>query len=160
MTYTIEVSDATELDEAVYSGLITAAEATLALEPVAENVALTIFLTDDDHIRAMNRRYRGEDNSTDVLSFPIGDPLPLGDELKIYLGDIAISLSTAERQAQVKKHSVLGELQLLTVHGVLHLLGYDHDEPAAKEAMWTAQKKVLEHLGLGMIQPTEEDHVS
>jgi probable rRNA maturation factor len=80
-------------------------------------------MTGDDRIRALNRDYLGHDRPTDVLSFPDGDPLPSGRRL---LGTIVISVDTARRQAEEAGHSELRELEELLLHGILHLMGYDH----------------------------------
>jgi probable rRNA maturation factor len=83
-----------------------------------------LLITGDDRIRDLNRRYRDIDFATDVLSFPDGDLLPSGVTL---LGEIVISLDTARRQARELGHDEVRELAELALHGVLHLLGYDHD---------------------------------
>ena len=83
-----------------------------------------VLITDDSRIRDLNRRYRDVDRVTDVLSFPDGDVLPSGLTL---LGEIVISLPAAKRQADELGHDVLRELCELALHGVLHLLGYDHE---------------------------------
>ena len=72
-----------------------------------------------------------------------------------YLGDIIISVPTATRQAQKGGHSLEAELQLLMIHGVLHLLGYDHDTLEGKKRMWSKQKEILGNLGFENIVPTE-----
>ncbi|MCA9873847.1 MAG: rRNA maturation RNase YbeY [Anaerolineales bacterium] len=135
--------------------LETAVRATLAHEQQSPPLELSILLTDDEQIQQMNRDFRGFDKPTDVLSFPAGEALPGMEEADPYLGDIAISVPYAARQAAQAGHDLAGELQLLTIHGVLHLLGYDHDEPAAKEAMWQAQTAVLATLNLQHVSPTE-----
>ena len=89
-----------------------------------ENAEVHVVITGDTRIRELNRRFRDLDRATDVLSFPDGDELPSGSRL---LGEVAISLDTARRQAQELGHSELRELTELTLHGVLHLLGYDHE---------------------------------
>lgn len=83
-----------------------------------------IMITDDARIRDLNNRYRHIDRATDVLSFPDGDELPSGLAL---LGEIVISLETARRQAAELGHGEVRELSELAMHGVLHLLGYDHE---------------------------------
>lgn len=83
-----------------------------------------VLITCDARLRDLNRRYRDIDRETDVLSFPDGDVLPSGLTL---LGEIAISLDTARRQAGELGHGEVRELEELALHGVLHLLGYDHD---------------------------------
>jgi probable rRNA maturation factor len=94
-----------------------------------------VLLTDDAAVRILNRRWRGKDSPTDVLSFPSGDRLPDGG---IYLGDVAISLDTAGRQALEGGRPLLAELQALLLHAILHLCGHDHEtdsgEMAALEA--------------------------
>jgi rRNA maturation RNase YbeY len=90
------------------------------LAPDADSIAVSFV--DDDEMRKLNRRYRGRDSSTDVLSFP-GDTTPEGR----HLGDIAISVSTARRQAKLGGRSSYREVQGLLLHGVLHCLGYDHE---------------------------------
>jgi probable rRNA maturation factor len=93
-----------------------------------------------------------------VLSFPAGEVMPGMAEagLAAYLGDVAISVARAAAQAAAGGHSLAAELQLLTVHGVLHLLGHDHDEPAAKAAMWAAQTAVLTQLEAEITGPGAE----
>lgn len=92
---------------------------------------LSILLTDDPFIRTLNATHRGKDKPTDVLAFPLlsgeeegaAPPLP-GQAL---LGDVVISLDTAERQARQRKHALIDEVAFLLAHGILHLLGYDHE---------------------------------
>jgi probable rRNA maturation factor len=95
----------------------------------AEGVEVGVFLCDDLTIRTLNRRYRGRDRATDVLSFPGGFTLPDGP---IYLGDVAISLETAARQALSAGIPFLQELQCLLLHALLHLLGFDHETDAGE----------------------------
>lgn len=105
----------------------------------AANAELTLALMGDAGLRSLNRRFRGEDKATDVLSFP-------GEGG--YLGDIAISVPHARAQARAGGHSLAAELQLLAVHGVLHLLGHDHARPAQRRTMWAAQDAILQQLRL------------
>ncbi len=87
---------------------------------------LSILLTDDEEIARLNRRYRGKEGPTNVLAFPMGEPLPAGTDAGM-LGDIVISLDTAHREADAG-HTTLPETVFrLLVHGLLHLLGYDHE---------------------------------
>jgi probable rRNA maturation factor len=124
-----------------------AAGATLAHENVQAD--LTVVLTDDTQLQQMNREYLGVDSPTDVLAFPASDTDP--DSGALYLGDVLISIPQARAHAQVAGHPLASEVQLLIVHGVLHLLGYDHGQPAAKIRMWAAQAEVLQDLGLAKI---------
>jgi probable rRNA maturation factor len=126
------------------------ANAVLRHQGIAQPVELTIVLTGDDVVRELNRAYRGIDATTDVLSF--------GDETRDdiafatppgalrYLGDVIISHPRAEAQAREAGHSVEVELRLLSVHGVLHLLGHDHAEPDEAAIMWAAQSQILQEL--------------
>jgi probable rRNA maturation factor len=121
-----------------------AARGTLALQATEGN--LTVVLTDDAHLRELNLEYLGIDQPTDVLSFPASETDP--DSGEAYLGDVIISVPRAEMQAGAAGHSLGDELQLLVVHGVLHLLGHDHAEPETRAGMWAAQAAVLRRLGL------------
>ncbi len=115
---------------------------------------LSIVLTDNRKLRQLNRDYLGIDAPTDVLSFPASEADP--ETGARYLGDILISIPYARKSAQEAGHSLEAELQLLIVHGVLHLLGHDHAKPREKAKMWKAQREILEALGLGKIQIREE----
>ena len=83
-----------------------------------------VLITGDDRIRDLNQRYRGRDGATDVLSFPDRELLPSG---RVLQGEIVISLEAARRQAEALHHGELRELSELALHGVLHLVGYDHE---------------------------------
>jgi len=86
--------------------------------------AVTIKIAADDEVRELNKKYRGQDRVTDVLSFPCAEKLPGG----FYSGDILICWSVAEKQAQANHHSLQRELLLLMIHGLLHLHGLDHEK--------------------------------
>lgn len=116
-----------------------AARACLRHQAVAPPADLTIVVAGDALLRQLNRDFLGLDAPTDVLSFPT-------EMMRSYLGDIAISLPRARAQAAAAGHSVEAELQLLVVHGVLHLLGHDHARRGATAAMWAAQEEVLKGL--------------
>jgi len=111
---------------------------------------LTIVLTDNAQLRDLNRQYLGIDAPTDVLSFPASETDP--ETARRYLGDIIISVPRAGEQAQAAGHTLEAEVQLLAVHGALHLLDYDHAENEEKARMWKAQAEVLERLGLSNIE--------
>ena len=131
--------------------LTQAAVATLEHQQIDNDSILTILVTNDAELHRLNRDYRGEDKPTDVLSFEDGTIWPDGNR---YLGDIAISIETAERQAEQAGHKLQDEMALLTVHGVLHLLGHDHAEPEEKATMWEAQESVLQLLGISYSMPS------
>jgi probable rRNA maturation factor len=112
---------------------------------------LTVVITDDAQVKELNRVYRGVDASTDVLAFGDADeagafvPSPDAD---LYLGDIVISYPRAVEQAAVYGHSTERELSVLVVHGVLHLLGHDHEEVDDRGVMWPVQSAALGRLGI------------
>jgi probable rRNA maturation factor len=116
---------------------------------------LAVKVTRDEPVQVLNRRHRGVDAPTDVLAFADGVCEPFVDAsggLR-YLGDIVISLDRAEAQAAEAGHPVLTELQLLVVHGVLHLLGYDDQSDGQRAKMWAVQAEVLQSLGLDINPP-------
>ncbi len=124
--------------------------------PPAQGMAeagISIVLTDDEKLRNLNREYLGIDSPTDVLSFPASESDP--DTGANYLGDILISIPRAKAQALEAGHALRDELQLLVVHGVLHLLGHDHAVARDKESMWQAQTDILDGLGLAGINISE-----
>src|SRR5688572_20455838 len=131
-----------------------AAQAALEHESQASESELTIVLTDDARLHQLNREYLGVDAPTDVLSFPASETDP--ETGAQYLGDILISIPRAQAQADAAGHPLESEVQLLVVHGVLHLLGHDHAQAEEKRRMWKAQAEILERLGLGDIQIREE----
>lgn len=115
---------------------------------------LSIVLTDDARLHELNLNYLGVDAPTDVLSFPASETDP--ETGARYLGDILISIPRAQTQAEAAGHPLESEVQLLVVHGVLHLIGHDHAQAEEKARMWKAQAEILERLGLGQIQIREE----
>jgi probable rRNA maturation factor len=127
-----------------------AAQATLDQRRLKRHVELTIVITGNAQLRSLNRAFREVDAPTDVLAFAI-DEQPRPDT--IYLGDVVISYPQAREQAQTGGHPVEAELQLLVVHGVLHLLGHDHYTEAEKNVMWKAQTAVLKKLGAAITAP-------
>jgi probable rRNA maturation factor len=128
-----------------------AAQAVLAQQGVQGD--LSVVLTDDARLHQLNSDYLGVDAPTDVLSFPASETDP--DSGSAYLGDVLISTPRAAAQAESAGHPFEAEVQLLVVHGVLHLLGYDHAKPGDKSQMWGEQATVLQSLGLGNIQIRE-----
>ena len=123
---------------------------TLQNRSVPENAELTIVITDDEQIQALNHRFMDINAPTDVLSFPADFLNP--ENKTRYLGDIVISFPKAMSQAANGEQSIMSEIQLLIVHGVLHLLGHDHTNPSEKATMWDAQKEVLHRLGIENIR--------
>ncbi len=120
-------------------------------------VSVGLVITDDEGIRDLNHRYRGIDAPTDVLSFPLQEyeapekprlQFPLPPDEPLPLGDIVISYPRAVEQAQEYGHSLDRELAFLTVHGLMHLLGYDHEDPAQVQQMRSEEEAVLQRLRL------------
>ena len=129
---------------------------TAAAEKVGElygvdNGEVSITLTNNDYIHELNREYRGIDRPTDVLSFALNESeepeVTGGSDINV-LGDLVISVERAEEQAKDFGHSVKREMAFLTVHGMLHLLGYDHMEEADRLEMEKEQRFVMEKLGI------------
>ncbi len=129
---------------------------TAAAEKVGElygvdNGEVSITLTNNEYIHDLNREYRGIDRPTDVLSFALNEseePEVMGGADINVLGDLVISVERAEEQAKDFGHSVKREMAFLTVHGMLHLLGYDHMEEADRLEMEKEQRFVMEKLGI------------
>lgn len=130
-----------------------AARKVFRLEGLQEEASLSIKITGDQEIQELNTAYRGIDQATDVLSFEADyfDP----DLESRYLGDVVISYPRAAGQAEKSGHPVASELLLLVIHGVLHLLGYDHGTAREKDSMWMVQSQALRELGLDMIVEDE-----
>lgn len=115
-----------------------------------ENSELSITFTDDEHIHALNKKFRDVDRATDVLSFAFresDEPEVIGTDFEI-LGEIIISLERAKVQAEEYGHSFLREIIFLEVHGLLHLLGYDHMADDERQEMETEQRFIMNKLGI------------
>ena len=116
-----------------------------------ERAVICVAIVDVAALHALNLQSRGVDRTTDVLSFAAREGKKLLSSRKgEFLGDIAISLQTAARQAEEFGHSLARELAFLTVHGILHLLGYDHMTPDEEEEMRGLQREILERAGLSV----------
>jgi probable rRNA maturation factor len=129
-------------------GLKAVLESGARLLEVSPETVTVLTLTSDEHLREYNRRYRGIDEPTDVLAFAAQEPprdqrfqAPPGTEH--WLGDIVISLVRARRQAAAAEHTVNDEVRLLAVHGLLHLLGYDHEDPVQEKTMSRLTREIL-----------------
>ncbi len=123
---------------------------TLASENFNAKADVSVSLVDNEEIRELNRTYRGIDSPTDVLSFPMmegEDNLHIPD-MPLMLGDIVISLERAAEQSRDYGHSFEREVGFLTAHGMLHLLGYDHQTDEDSEVMRQKEESVLEKLDL------------
>lgn len=112
--------------------------------PARARGLVTVALVPDLRVRRLNRRYRRVDRATDVLSFPSGEPG--------HLGDIVIAAGVARRQARAAGHSLQTELRILALHGLLHLLGYDHERDAGQMARLEARLRARGGLRAGLIE--------
>ena len=133
-----------------------AVETTLDYEQYENPIEVSVTFTDNEGIRELNRKFRNIDRLTDVLSFPLFDYTgeseePPVDEFVGMLGDIVISLEQAKKQAEEFGHSFEREAAFLTVHSMLHLLGYDHEAGGDEEAdMRRRQREILDRMGLSL----------
>ncbi len=147
-------------DTAFNETIESAVKAALDYEKVEQGCDVCIIVTDDENIRELNREHREIDRATDVLSFPMLELRP-GEEIKVspleldeetgtvMLGDIVISSERARAQAEEYGHSELREVSFLTVHGILHLLGYDHELSEEDEKLhFSRQEEILDAMGL------------
>ncbi len=143
MSLEIQVQEG-EFGPGFESTIAAAAEATLQDQKV-ESGTLTVVLTDEAGICEYNLRFAGINQPTDVLSFPGGEIDPeTGNK---YLGDVILCPPIALTGASMGRHALLDEVSLLTVHGILHLLSYDHDDEQSRERMWAIQERILDRLG-------------
>ncbi len=133
-----------------------AIEATLDYEQYGNPAEVSVTFTDNAQIRELNRKFRGIDRATDVLSFPLFDyegesEEPPVDELMGMLGDVVLSLEQAALQAEEYGHSFEREVAFLCVHSMLHLLGYDHETGEEDEAdMRRRQTAIMDRMGLSV----------
>lgn len=125
--------------------LISSAETVIKLAGITEEIEMSVVIESDEQLRDLNQRFLGIDAPTDVLSFP-ADEIDPDSGLRI-LGDVIISLPRAAEQAASANEKLEDELQLLTIHGTLHLLGHDHSNPVEKAKMWAEQQRALDELG-------------
>ncbi len=139
-----------EIDQKLLKLLESVIENALEREGIKIPVEVCISLVEDREIQSLNREYRGRDVPTDVLSFPLIDRDDLDKqvptEIEVLLGDIIISAERADEQAKEYGHSFQRELAYLTVHGILHLLGYDHSSPQEEKVMRAKEEEILEIL--------------
>ncbi len=150
-SHRIEVKIEPQVDAEVVdiSSVERAAGLVLQMHEFEGPTEVVIVLSDDEALEALNRRFRGVPRPTDVLSFENDTRGPFaGGNLAYpdYLGDVVISIDRAHDQAADAGGTLNQELQLLTVHGVLHLIGYDHETKADKATMWKVQRTALRAL--------------
>lgn len=127
-------------------------QAVLVSENFDKSAEVSVSFVDNNEIRRLNRLYRDKDKPTDVLSFPLGENgvYDVNNETgAVLLGDVVISIETAIKQAKMYNHPLEREVGFLTVHSMLHLLGYDHEtSPLEAEKMHEKEEMVLERLGV------------
>jgi probable rRNA maturation factor len=145
----VQVDDAYLPDvDAADIGRTAAAVLVLEGQPDGE---VSVVLTSDETVAALNGQFRGVPEPTDVLSFSAREPTPgfvAPAEAAAYLGDVVIAVPFTCRQAAESGREPAGELRLMVVHGLLHLLGYDHADPPGEAAMWGRQDEILARLAL------------
>lgn len=152
--YKVDVKGTHSADARLLETLRRTAIATLEHCSADSPSRLTLMLGDDLMVQRLNQQFRQQNKTTDVLSFPDGEAPSRG--MPIYLGDVIFSVPQAKRQAAQGNHALSAELQLLTVHGVLHLLGYDHTTSAEKEQMWAVQTEILTKINAPVVAPPLE----
>jgi len=138
------------LDEAWLRGIV---ETALRAEAVDDSAEVSVVIAGEEEVHRLNREYLGEDRPTDVLSFPMLPPhaaddphfVPPPDGLR-HLGEVIVSYPQAVAQAEERGHAVTREVAILVVHGVLHLLGYDHAEPEEETAMRAREAAILAEI--------------
>jgi probable rRNA maturation factor len=147
MTIAIDVEDAAwqalpELEQ------VAERAARAALGPENATCSVTLLFTGDEDIRALNRDWRGKDKPTNVLSFPVASDavLPPGEE--DMLGDIALAFGTVAAEAEAQGKSMADHTTHLIIHGVLHLMGYDHETDAEAREMESLETAILKELGI------------
>ncbi len=144
------IQDKVPVDERLEDLVRRTVEAGLAeeLSPAARDRAeVSVALVDDDHIHELNRKYRDTDCATDVLSFAMLEGID-GEEGPLLLGDIVVSLERAKQQAEDYGHGFEREVAFLTLHGLFHLLGHDHETSEREAEMNGRQETILAKLGL------------
>ena len=145
------------VDEAMEAMVVQVVEKVLEFEGVQEEYEISVSFVNNEEIRSLNMEYRGIDKETDVLSFPMLDFIEEEEEEEVdaeyideelALGDIVISMEKALEQSGEYGHSFNRELAFLLVHGMLHLLGYDHEVEATEGDIFEKQEEILTKLNL------------
>ncbi|EFI42382.1 rRNA maturation RNase YbeY [Peptoniphilus sp. oral taxon 386] len=132
-----------EIDENIIELIKKSILEVIKSEKLDENIMVSVSFVDDEEIQELNKNFRGVDSSTDVLSFPIDDEFQIEERI---LGDVVINTKRVIEQAQEFRHSNEREMSYLTVHSVLHLLGYDHIEEEDRLIMRSKEKIIMDNL--------------
>ena len=138
------------------------AKQVLITQDTGSNMELSLVITGQERVQQLNYRYRGKDEPTDVLAFSALEEvekdfppfIPPPDGVR-HLGEVIISYPQAAIQAKERRHSQKKEIVILIIHGVLHLLGYEHDKPGLKRQMTTRETEIISHIGSEMINPEQ-----
>ena len=112
-----------------------------------DEAVFNVIIVDNDYIHKLNKEYRNIDRETDVITFALEDDKTFNPDIRI-LGDVYISIDKAKSQSEEYGHSLLRELSFLAVHGMLHLLGYDHMEKEDEIVMFKLQEEILDEMGI------------
>ncbi|MDD2371325.1 MAG: rRNA maturation RNase YbeY [Firmicutes bacterium] len=148
--------DKVKIEDDLYEKLEQVGIVALTEAGSVDNYEVSVLITDNEEIRSLNKKYRNVDSDTDVLSFPLfeendesEEPLFFNETEEIILGDIIISGEKALEQSIDFGHSFLREMSYLLVHGILHLLGYDHEKEEDKKNMRIMEEQILMKLDIG-----------
>lgn len=146
MEISFEFVNKTTEDVAKYQAvMLSLVEETVSLLKINEDIELSLIIVDNQEIHQINQTYRGIDRPTDVISFALEDTTEIMIEgMPRMLGDIFISIDKIKEQAKEYQHSFQREFAFLFVHGLLHLLGYDHNDTKEQELMFEKQRQILE----------------
>jgi len=136
------------IEESIYNTIEKVIVQCLEQENKSLSCEISLSIVDDDEIQELNKNYRGKDNPTDVLSFPMEDDININSVDNYILGDIVISAETALKQAKEYEHSLEREIAYLVAHSMFHLMGYDHMEEIEKKKMRKKEKSVMKALEL------------
>lgn len=159
MTEIENIQEKIEIEEEINNAIIKAIEETLRFEECDFGAEVSVTIVDNEEIQRINKEQRDIDNPTDVLSFPMLffdedgnaeiEEFELLENGNVFLGDIVISAERAKEQSEIYGHSFKREMAFLTVHSMLHLLGYDHvDTSEGERVMIEKQEKILENIGI------------
>lgn len=144
-----DLQNKVHLDAAFLSQLEHITEEVLKEENLSTEIEVSLCFVDNHDIKDLNKQYRGKDQATDVLSFPLEENAreDILEEPEILLGDIVVSLEKAREQAEEAGHSINQEVAMLFVHGFLHLLSYHHQSEEEYNLMWNKMEKMLGIIG-------------
>lgn len=143
------LQDKIQLEDKLLSQLELITQEMLKEENLSDEIEVSLCFVDNHYIRELNKQYRGKDQATDVLSFPLEEDVGEGvsAEPEVLLGDIVISMEKTQEQALEAGHSIAEETALLFIHGLLHLLSYHHSSEEEYEQMWNKMEKIMERIG-------------